>query len=274
MDIPQDIQEYILSNSSAWKVNGELVSGASVCRLGRDALFKNPSRVAHTMVAFHKGYANAFNAACKNGLLTVVQTLLEWRDREHIEPDNALLSAAGNRHETVIDLLLQSNIKGDGALVDLLLKWLDDPSLNDYRDGTALVNAARSGHHQNVKLLLKWLDPLETENLEHAVNWAAMHNHESIVRMLLSEYLPRNIFDGYPLCWAADERNLPIAQMLLSHGMDPDAQHSWPLGSAVHNGDEDMVRLLLDYNAITTPPMLTIAAEYGYESILHMLQRV
>lgn len=213
-----------------------------------------------------------------NTVLSGASVCREWRDVLFESPFStaramiafhgsyaaALNAAAGNGYEAVVRLLLE---RPESDLLDVV--------------GAALEEAAKNGHDAIVRLLLGCLEhtssAIVAEEVESAVNWATMYQHESVLQMLLTCPLARppsgDSFDGLPLCWASDEGNESIARLLLDHGAYPDAQGGWPLQSAVSGGQESMVRLLLESgaNASINCDALIYAVLDGHESIVRLL---
>ncbi|BGO94955.1 hypothetical protein NBRC10512_008016 [Rhodotorula toruloides] len=55
-----------------------------------------------------------------------------------------------------------------------------------------------------------------------------------------------NSQDGYPLARAVLGRHLPLIRLLLRHGADPSLKGGWAVTTAIANGDQDLVRMLLE----------------------------
>lgn len=68
-----------------------------------------------------------------------------------------------------------------------------------------------------------------------------------LVTYLLETYRASpNSHDGYPLARAVFARHLPLVRLLLKHGADPSLKNGWAVTNAIANGDQDLVRMLLE----------------------------
>ena len=173
---------------------------------------------------------------------------------------------------------------GIAEVVDTLIKmnrW--DVNETDGAGMTPLIWAARHGHEEVVKLLLriKHIQPgrRDANSGRTALSWAAGNGHEGVVRLFLG---PRFVNPGSiggwwreaarvvvvlfgwryvnpdsssnngqtPLSWAAENGHSRIVKLLLEqdvHPDTPDAEYSrTPLSVAAGNGHEGIVKLLLE----------------------------
>ncbi|KAI0292471.1 ankyrin repeat-containing domain protein [Multifurca ochricompacta] len=152
--------------------------------------------------------------------------------------------------------------------------------------GTPLIAASAKGHSDiATELILRGERPrLECSDGRTALYSASENGHLEIVKVLLAQYPPLDIFfmrQYSPLGQALCKGHLEIAGLLLQHGARVDLQNS--LGETVlHQAskggyDPASIKMLLMYNANTrskdasgkTP--LEIARESGHEEIARLL---
>lgn len=184
----------------------------------------------------------------ENGHLALVQYLLTQRADVNLvdrEGASALTVAASNGHLGICELLIQK-----GAL-DLI----DKPLLNDR--STALIAAARRGHLQVVKRLLKAranATLVDREGLS-ALNYAIRGGHEEVVSALLEAGVSVNVAsnDGStPLLDAVDYNRVCVVRNLLRRGADPSKGNSrgtTPLHLSCFHGFHVITEALLQSGA-------------------------
>ena len=125
---------------------------------------------------------------------------------------------------------------------------------------SAISSAARGGHGDLVRLMLKRADLLNLTHLRCKVLFvAADHGHAQLVRMMLDDGVGRNWCefnwlsqcDGVtPLQMAARHGYAEVVRVLVANGADiHHAEHESALNRAASNGHEEVVRILLDAGA-------------------------
>ncbi|GAA5898239.1 hypothetical protein JCM5296_001193 [Sporobolomyces johnsonii] len=68
-----------------------------------------------------------------------------------------------------------------------------------------------------------------------------------LITYLLDTYRASpNSTEGYPLARAVFARHLPLIRLLLAYGADPGLKDGWAVTTAIANGDEDLVRMLME----------------------------
>ncbi|OAP55707.1 hypothetical protein AYL99_09859 [Fonsecaea erecta] len=187
--------------------------------------------------------------AAGNGHETVVKLLLETGKVDLDSRDNEygrtpLSRAAGNGHETVVKLLLET------GKVDL--------DSRDKYGRTPLSRAAGNGHETVVKLLLETgkvdLDSRDKYG-RTPLSRAAGNGHETVVKLLLEtgkvDLDSRDKYGRTPLSRAAGNGHETVVKLLLETGkVDPDSRDNLcgrtPLSRAAENGHETVVKLLLE----------------------------
>ena len=160
-------------------------------------------------------------------------------------------------------------------------RW--DMNQRDSLGVTPLIWAARYGHEEVVKLLLREKhiqpDQQDTNNGRTALSWAAGNGHEGVVRLFLAPQFvnPESVgrrwgksagvvsllfgwryvnpnssckSDQTPLSWAAKNGHVGTVQLLLGRNdVNPDTPNTYlsrtPLLWAAENGHEGIVKLLL-----------------------------
>ena len=155
--------------------------------------------------------------------------------------ETALIFAAANGHESVVNLLLKS-----GAEVD-----------QNGNGKTALMSAAAHGHESVVNLLLERganVDQRDRDG-ETPLRLAAANGHEPVVNLLLKRgaTVGRWSWDGeISLTLAAANGHESVVNLLLERGANVD-RWSWnretPLTLAAANGHKSIVNLLLERGA-------------------------
>ncbi len=227
-----------------------------------------------------QGGLSALAAAALFGHEAVLRLLLS---SEMFEPDakddhgrTALMHAAENGHERIVELLLDMQV---------------DPGAKDDCSRTALSLAAGKGHEHIAQLLLQSgrVDP------QGAAVWgrtplyyAVQGGHLGVVKLLLDTHgVDPDVEDGdwrTPLSYAAQLGEVAIAKVLLQSGrVRPDAvdgRDRTPLSYAADYGCAAIVRMLLEtgqvepdsrsvMNHLRTP--LFYAAQEGFEDIVGIL---
>ena len=125
-------------------------------------------------------------------------------------------------------------------------------------DNAQLVDAAKAGHEEVVRLLLD-----QGADVNRRCSWrssplaeAAKAGHEAVVRLLLDRGADMNssgIWGNSPLAEAAEAGHEAVVRLLLDRGADVNSSGTWgnsPLAEAAEAGHEAVVRLLLDRGAV------------------------
>lgn len=156
--------------------------------------------------------------------------------------------------------------KDDARLATLLASGTNANS-SDVAGRTLLMAAAELGNANAVKLLLSHGAKVNArDRLSYhdqggstALHRAARYQHHEIVRLLITSKADLNVCDKNgqtALHWAAENGDLPMTQLLLDAGANPDrsCRTSTSLSTAVVLGHIDIVRLLLSKGAQLSHP--------------------
>ncbi|KAK3955167.1 ankyrin repeat-containing domain protein [Pseudoneurospora amorphoporcata] len=216
-----------------------------------------------------------------------------------------LCLAAGNGHETVVKLLLDTgkvNLhreelqtalwlaaqKGYKGIVQMLL---DTGKVNvgakDEDGQTALHRAAITGHEVVVQLLFDTVEvDLHSTELQKVLHWAAENGQEAVVKLLLDsgkvDVGAKDENGQTALHMAAENGHEAVVKLLLDTGKvdaDPkDGSGQTALHWAAKNGHEAVVKLLLDTSKVDADPKdrsgqtaLHWAAKNGHEAVVKLL---
>lgn len=201
----------------------------------------NPAGEGASIGATWEGLT-VLSVAVDNGYETIVQQLLE------------------NGAEVSSPMLYEEASRGYGAVVRLLIKRGVNVDAKTERGRTALHRAAEEGQETTVRLLVEEGTDLraEDESGTMAIHLAATNGHKTVVRLLLEGADVRA--DGGP------------GEMTPCR-----AEATAQLYSAVTNGDEQMVQLLLGRGTDTAAKdkskctLLHQAAKGGYEAVTRLL---
>ncbi|KAI5465523.1 ankyrin repeat-containing domain protein [Mariannaea sp. PMI_226] len=156
--------------------------------------------------------------------------------------------------------------------------------------GVALYVSASKGHEGVTRILLASYTHngagIQAQHAQEAVHAAAFWGKGSVLRLLLdSRMFDLNSIGGFsgcsPLASAASNGDQPIVKMLLEMGADPDHRDVFgrtPLSRAAGFGKESIVTMLLDTGEVKIDSRddrgrtpLSHAAEQGFESIVKIL---
>lgn len=184
------------------------------------------------------------------------------------------------------------NIKGlhlaayFGSLAETQILLLEsDTDLNDGRNRTALLYAARNGHSAVVELLLKnganidWRD----SSLETALFRACIGGHAATAAILLENNAQVDLDDGEgqtPLSFAAEFGHAAIVQLLLDNDAEIDEVTNYgktPLLLAAEEGHINIVQLLLANGAdpyrrdMDGETALSRAVREGHTAVVQLL---
>lgn len=163
---------------------------------------------------------------------------------------------AGSRHPSGVSAVLWARYRGRGEVLDAILAA--EPSL-DVFDAAALGRLDRLAE-------LVAADPAAANAWSAdgftPLGLAAFFGHPPAVRLLLDygadvHAVARNAMRVQPIHAATAAHDAESVRLLLEAGADPNAeqQEGWtPLMAARHNGDLDLVELLVAYGATDRGP--------------------
>lgn len=143
---------------------------------------------------------------------------------------------------------------GLDEILTLFGKCIDVNSQDSY-GATALQIAAKHGHESVMRLLLKNEASINIENKngETALYWAARNGHKTAVELLLiseANVLTKDNEGWSALDWAVTGGKSDIVKELLEHGVDTESDgRNQALYLAAGEGHEDTVQMLLDNGA-------------------------
>ena len=221
-------------------------------------------------VAARNGDNKMLLALLNSGARLYYYNLSDWTHMRYYTLEAAALAG----HEHTVKRLLNS-------------KYEIDHSCAEYVN--AISSAARGGHGNLVRLMLKRADLLNLTHLRCEVLFVAADNgHAQLVRMMLDdgvggtwcEFNRLTQYNGVtPLQMAALHGYSEVVRVLLANGADLHyAEHESALNRAASNGHEEVVRILLDAGAYinaaslkSTP--LYAAAKNGEVSTMRYLLR-
>lgn len=179
--------------------------------------------------------------------------------------------------------------RGEGRLVQKLLRKGHSVDVKDNRGWNALHEAAAGGHAQCVRFLLTASDSGEdyvnslTHNSETPLYFAAKNGHFRAARRLIRAGADLNKMSNdlsSPLFAAVDSGHKEIVELLVSEGAEVNGTHfisGWScLHQAVYKGHTEIVKFLVNVCSLEatddygiTP--LFVAAQYGHHQCLEIL---
>jgi ankyrin repeat protein len=183
--------------------------------------------------------------AARQGLKAEVDRLINDGTDVNADHGQALISALENRHQEVIELLLEK-----GARTDLATS------------GEILPAAVRSGRTKNVQSIFKQAADGHyhtVSNWEEALAIAVNYGYAEIAALLLdlgTDPDTRNRAaaardaskKGEPLFSAVQSRNVAMVKLLLEHGARPDLRKD-TIPLAIKNDDQEVLDLLSSIGA-------------------------
>jgi ankyrin repeat protein len=212
----------------------------------------------------------------------IVRSLLDVGADTSIGSGETLLNcAARNRHDAIVDILLQhqtptklgefpsekkeraqqllgASIKGDQKLAKRLLELGVDVDARDPDGGTALQWAAWYGYSGIVATLLDYgadVNAADQTSGRRALHEAAEHGHLEVLKILLvrgAEVDARDRWSWTPLHRAANQGGWRVVEVLLQHGADVNAKTSdrkRPLDLACQTDQLETIPVLLQHGA-------------------------
>lgn len=214
-----------------------------------------------------------------------------------LPPDEPLLRAAKDRHTATVErdldkgkhvdsrdlqfgrtLLIWAAMHGHKGLVALLLKRNASIDAKDFRNCTALSQAAANGQIDVSNSLLAASAQTETRNISGhtSLTLAAKSGSGSVVKYLLAAGAHVDAQDWChsrtALSWAAEIGNEAIVETLLKSGWTVDLtddKNRTPMSWAVMNGHANVVKLCLQWNASTESK----DADYGRTPLLWAIKQ-
>jgi ankyrin repeat protein len=231
------------------------------------------------------GHSQLFKAAWRGDMETVMQEIQKGNDinLKDEDGDSLLMISVSIKNYQMAKYLLEHGVdinlkdnkgwtalikacsQGDVKIVELLLNYKADPYIKSIDGNDALISACGNGNIEIVKMLLakkvninsegfKKITPLMAsfgynKNIKLAkllINYGANikavnENNESVLFRAISSY--ENASD-----------NIKIVRLLLDRGVDIDTQStvdgSFPLLNAIDNGNIEIVRMLINKDAV------------------------
>ncbi|PNP49006.1 hypothetical protein THARTR1_10257 [Trichoderma harzianum] len=206
-------------------------------------------------------FGTALQAACYNYNSSIAAIILLLKNGADVHAQggrygNALQAACsrciGNR---------KSKRRKNEALemVQLLLKHEVDIHVKGGYYGTALQAACASEHEDVVRLLISRGADVNARCGRYgtALQTACATGNLNIVRLLLKEGASINAEIGHhgtALQAACGKNHVRVARVLLEHGADVHLQNNGAWHAATHSGNDNLVRLLLDYGVDVNHP--------------------
>lgn len=157
--------------------------------------------------------------------------------------------------------LISSSKKGHTEIVQMLIQKGADVDAKNIMRETSLHLASENGHKKIVELLLKRGANPDTYNgrSETPLHVALWGGYEEVAQMLLEggiDICTKNTISETPLSLASGKGYEGIVRAMLEKGADVNPQHGpgevpipTALAAACTTGNEDLVRLLIDYGA-------------------------
>lgn len=225
--------------------------------------------------------------ASGEGYIEIVRLLLK-QDSININVKNnlghtALIATAINKHDNIVDLLLEHNASEEGLKQALAIKEIEEKHYDFTNE--MFLRLVEFNYSDDVKtFLFAGMNPnIFDENGNTALIIASSNEHTVIVKYLL-EYKDqininaKNRLGHTALIEASINRHNDIVQLLMDSGASTEGLLEVMLLEEAKKGDESAVHGLLDkgvdinckdYSSGKTP--LMIAAEYGHNNIVNLL---
>lgn len=146
-------------------------------------------------------------------------------------------------------------MRGDGSLMQQLLRRGLDPNESDNHGRTALHTAASKGSQNCVLLLLDYgAEPNSKDSEGNIPLWEAiLERHESVVKLLIDNGADISSGDlGQYACTAVERNSLELLEEIIRYGGDvtrPKSDGTTALHVAVSGGDAKIAEFLLDQGA-------------------------
>jgi ankyrin repeat protein len=136
-----------------------------------------------------------------------------------------------------------------------------------------LINAAKNGDLENVKVLLENGADVHAEN-DDALLWASSNGHVEVVKLLLENGADPHAKNDAALRWASEYGRVEIVKLLLENGANPHAENDEALRGASSNGHTEVVQLLLENGAnphAENDEALRWASQNGHTEVVKLL---
>lgn len=214
-------------------------------------------------IDYQKLALEAWHSAAQNGYIEIIKKMADKIDVNALDAKrrNALILAARNGHESIVEFLLQvPGININAQDCDNSLSW------PDASERTALIWAARNGHESIVELLLQVPGiniNTQDESGRHALICAVSQGHVNIVKHLLQapgiDVNAQAINDGWTALICAieggyrPESETVVKLLLESPGIDVNVQSTSGITALMHaasEGHEEIVKLILQASDI------------------------
>jgi ankyrin repeat protein len=182
--------------------------------------------------------------------------------------------------------LLDAVAHGSTKVVKLLLERGVDPNIEDWDENPILGNASSDGYADIVALLLFYgADPNTKDSggmtpLYRAVERGHLQTAEVLLRDPRIDVTVSKSFLGNLVTLAVKAKDYKLTQLLLDHGINPDAVTVFgnsPLHIASENGQLDLVTVLLSYDANRSlinddgKTASQVARDNGYDDIANYI---
>ena len=249
--------------------NGVLEKVQQLVEAGANINWKGKNDVTPLMMASQKGYLRVVEYLVQNG------ANIEDKDKQGL---NSLLYATDKNRLNVVEYLLDkgansnvTNKKGQTPLnlaisnnyepmADLLIYKGANVNQADNFGLTPLLTASMMGNFEILKLLYRFGAKLDsvTKDGSTALFFASYSGNTEMVKFILGIINDRNYINKKPkknrtaLMWACLYRRIPIIDLLLEHGADPnivDEDGESALLIAANYGYSDVVEKLLEHGA-------------------------
>jgi len=187
-------------------------------------------------------------------------------------------------HAQSLDEVVDAVARNATSTVSGYLERGLDPDTTDTKGNTLLMLAARLGHEDMVKLLIRWKARPDRRNAfgDTALGVACLEGHSGVAKLLVSAGASVNVTGWTALHYAAFGGNTDLVNYLLDNGANKDAvapNGYTALMLAVRNGFPATVRALLyrDPDLTVRAPggetALSIAQERGESGLVDLLRR-
>jgi len=222
--------------------------------------------------------------------------MLESRGKYVEMTEDVLVDAVSSLRPEAMKFMLRrrgNGIKITKAVVEAAWKNKTNPfgmvnflsnTVNVDQIQDSLLWAARNGRKADVQLMLRSGASLKAKDEIYGMtplSWAAFGGHEAIVRLLLEEggaLVSKDDVDG-SLALASGNGHIAVVRLLLENGADIKVKGrggNTPLLSAVHQGHQAVVKLLLDESGACSraedmAKLLWDATDKGHQAVVRLL---
>ena len=161
------------------------------------------------------------NKANENGITPLMQAIANKKEEISIE----ILERGGNPRTKNCFGQTALHIAAEKGLVEFFKRLMAincDPSITDSDQRTPLILAAKRGHLEIVKILLRCFNKIQQDELNRALAEAASNSHYEVARLLLeigATFDWKSDFGVTALDWAASDECLPLLSLFLRSGL-------------------------------------------------------